>query len=75
MWFDPTFGTYFEPVGGGDPLSIEEVRALGPNNVVLVKATLPGWEVAFLELCGKDVPIRGSGGKLNDRLHFSVDHR
>jgi hypothetical protein len=34
MFFDPTFGIYFESKNGGDPLSIEEARADWPDVVV-----------------------------------------
>jgi len=41
MFFDPTFGLYFE-AGNGVPLSLEEARAEWPN-VVVKQSNLPGW--------------------------------
>jgi hypothetical protein len=48
MFFDATFGTYFERAGGSQPLSIEEARNEWPN-VVVRKSTLPGWQGTFLD--------------------------
>ncbi|WP_210485555.1 calcium-binding protein [Microvirga antarctica] len=49
MFFDPTFGTYFESLSGGKPLSAAEARAKWPN-VVVKKATLDGWQGKFVDL-------------------------
>jgi len=48
MFFDPTFGTYFESVNGGNPLSIQEARNNWPN-IVVKQAMLPGWQGTFLD--------------------------
>lgn len=47
MFFDPTFGIYFESTKGGTPLSIEEARAGWPN-VVVKQCSLEGWQGAFV---------------------------
>jgi len=49
MFFDATFGTYFEPLGGGAPLSIAEARAQWPN-IVVKQSTLTGWQGASVPL-------------------------
>ncbi|WP_210490860.1 calcium-binding protein [Microvirga antarctica] len=49
MLFDPTFGTYFEPAGGGNPLSAAEARAHWPD-IVVKKSTLTGWQGELLDL-------------------------
>lgn len=49
MFFDPTFGTYFERAGGGAPLSAAEVRSLWPK-VVVKKSNLEGWQGKFIDL-------------------------
>lgn len=49
MWFDPTFGTYFEPKGGGQPLSMEEARSQWPD-IDVKKSILPGWQGTFVDL-------------------------
>lgn len=53
MFFDPTFGTYFEGPDGGGPLSYAEARALGPD-VVIKRSELPGWQQTFLDPNGID---------------------
>jgi Ca2+-binding RTX toxin-like protein len=49
MFFDATFGIYFESRKGGPPLSIAEAREQWPD-VVVKKATLPGWQGRFVDL-------------------------
>lgn len=49
MFFDPSFGIYFEKIGGSAPLSIAEVRRLGPDNVEIKQSILPGWQGNFIE--------------------------
>ena len=48
MFFDSTFGTYFERRGGGQPLSIAEARSAWPD-VVIKKVSLPGWQGTFVD--------------------------
>lgn len=48
MFFDATFGLYFEPKGGGAPLSIAEVREQWPA-VDVMQCSLPGWQGTFLD--------------------------
>lgn len=47
MFFDPTFGVYFERPGGGKPLSAAEFRSQWPN-VVVKKSSLEGWQGKFV---------------------------
>lgn len=49
MFFDPTFGIYFESKNGGDPLSIEEARANWPD-IVVKQCAMPGWQGDFVDL-------------------------
>jgi len=49
MFFDATFGIYFEPLGGGAPLSIAEARSKWPN-IVVKQCTLTGWQGASVAL-------------------------
>ena len=48
MFFDATFGIYFEPKGGGAPLSIAEVREQWPA-VQMMQSNLPGWQGTFID--------------------------
>jgi hypothetical protein len=52
MFFDPTFGTYFESACGGSPLSIAEVRMLGRSRVLLKQSSLTGWTGIWREIDG-----------------------
>ncbi|HEY7383492.1 MAG TPA: hypothetical protein VH743_07460 [Beijerinckiaceae bacterium] len=48
MFFDATFGIYFEPKGGGAPLSIAQVREQWPA-VQMMQSSLPGWQGTFID--------------------------
>jgi hypothetical protein len=54
MFFDATFGLFFEARGGGDPLSVEEVRAQW-SNVEIKGCTLPGWQGQMADPAAIDV--------------------
>ncbi|MGH6770772.1 MAG: hypothetical protein ACRECO_17320 [Xanthobacteraceae bacterium] len=67
MFFDPTFGTYFERKGGGgNPLSVEEIRADWPN-VVAKQCTLIGWQGVFVD---PDTVSATAFAKMSDTYFF-----
>lgn len=49
MFFDPTLGLYFESKSGGDPLSIEEVRAQWPDVMAKSASGLLGWTGVMID--------------------------
>jgi Ca2+-binding RTX toxin-like protein len=49
MFFDASMGVYFESKQGGDPLSIEDIRKLGPNEVVMKQTNLVGWQGVWVD--------------------------
>ena len=71
MWFDPTFGTYFESARGGGPLSVEEARAQWPN-VVVKKSSLVGWQGQFIDL--KTIKPSTAYGNYKDPFFYQSEH-
>lgn len=49
MFFDSTFGTYFEKPSGGAPLSLAEARALWPDVVVKQALGLEGFRGVYVD--------------------------
>jgi len=63
MYFDATFGIYFERRGGGEPLSLEEARA-NWSNVVVRQCVLEGWTGNRVDPASID-PRRAFANKTN----------